>query len=132
MTPSLKPHDEEQRLKLLRQTELLDTPPEAHYDNMTHILAQAFEAPICLVTLVDAERVWFKSKFGMEACEIPRDTSCCAHVVNARQPIVCHDTTTDSRFNDSPCTLEAGFRFYMGHPIIPPGTRHARSAQCCP
>ena len=124
MTPPLKPNDEAGRLKLLRQTEVLDTPPEVHFDNLTQLAAQTCEAPVALVSFVDADRVWFKSKLGTDAPQCTRDDSYCGHVVNERKLVLCLDTTADWRFSDSPFTRQAGFRFYMGHPIIPPGTRH--------
>jgi hypothetical protein len=73
--------NEHERIKALKRYEILDTPPEREFDDITHLAAQICETPIALITLVDEERQWFKSTVGLELCEMPRNISFCAHAV---------------------------------------------------
>lgn len=98
---------------------ILDTPPEERFDRITRIAAAAFNAPIALVSLVDSERQWFKSCYGLQARETPRDVAFCAHVVNMREELVVCDTLLDDRFADNPLVRdEPRVRFYAGTPLI--------------
>ena len=72
---------EHERIKALKRYEILDTPPEREFDDITHLAAQICETPIALISLVDEERQWFKSTVGLELCEMPRNISFCAHAV---------------------------------------------------
>src|SRR6266498_3874078 len=76
-----RPANEAERLKALRAYDVLDTPAEEAFDDLTRLAAQVCNAPIALVCLVDEERQWFKSKVGLEISETPRDLSFCAHAV---------------------------------------------------
>jgi GAF domain-containing protein len=113
------PHDEEQRVAAVRALGLLDTAPEAPYDRITHIASRVFHVPIALISLVDAEREWFKSSAGWHASETPRESSFSAHVIAERQPLVVNDTLLDDRFADNPLVVnEPRIRFYAGSPIM--------------
>ncbi len=113
------PADEAQRLTALRDLAILDTPPEKGFDRVTRLAAAAFDVPIALVSLVDSERQWFKSCYGLTASETPRDLAFCAHVVHRKEEMVVPDTLNDERFADNPLVLEEPrIRFYAGAPLI--------------
>jgi GAF domain-containing protein len=113
------PEDEEPRLAALRALNVLDTPLEDRFDRITRIAAALFNVPIALVSLVDEDRQWFKSRHGLDIAETPRDSSFCAHVVGERQPMIVADTFKDPRFADNPLVLnEPRIRFYAGAPLI--------------
>jgi ribonuclease BN (tRNA processing enzyme)/DNA-binding response OmpR family regulator len=110
--------NEEQRLANLRKLDILDTPPEERFDRLTRLAAAVFEVPIALITLVDRDRQWFKSHYGLELQETHRDLSFCAHAILGDDVIVVQDTQLDSRFADNPAvTSEPHVRFYAGFPI---------------
>lgn len=112
------PADEEKRLKALRDLLVLDTPPEHRFDVLTRYAADFYEVPIALVSLVDADRQWFKSRHGLDACETPRDISFCGHAILNDQPLVVNDALHDERFFDNPLvTAEPYIRFYAGAPL---------------
>ena len=117
------PVDEEERLTALRSIEILDTPPEERFDRMTRLAAALFKVPVALVSLVDVNRQWFKSKIGMTMEESPRDSSFCAHAVAARAILVIPDALADDRFRDNPIVIGAPrVRFYAGVPLhLPDG-----------
>lgn len=116
------PPDEKERLELLHALELLDSPPEASFDRITRLVSRALGVPIALVSLVDAERQWFKSRIGIEATETPRDIAFCAHAITLTKPLVVADALQDERFCDNPLVLEAPrIRFYAGVPIVSKG-----------
>jgi len=111
------PVNEEQRLAALRALCILDTPPEERFDRITRLAKKLFEVPIALITLVDAERQWFKSCQGLRVRETPRDISFCGHAILSQEGLVVPDTLLDERFADNPMVLgEAGIRFYAGRP----------------
>jgi phosphoribosyl 1,2-cyclic phosphodiesterase/DNA-binding response OmpR family regulator len=113
------PEDEEERLASLQALKILDTGQEDRFDRVTRLAAALFNVPVALVSLVDANRQWFKSRHGLDATETSRDASFCAHVVYDRQPIIVPDTFQDSRFADNPLVLgEPRIRFYAGAPLI--------------
>jgi signal transduction histidine kinase len=112
------PANEAERLNKLRQYEILDTPPELAFDDLTALAAHIADVPIALVSLVDADRQWFKSRYGLEAPQTPRDVSFCGHVVQSGVPLLVHDAQTDERFGDNPLvTGEPHVRFYAGVPL---------------
>ncbi|KND61604.1 diguanylate cyclase/phosphodiesterase (GGDEF & EAL domain) with PAS/PAC sensor(s) [Candidatus Burkholderia verschuerenii] len=112
------PANEDKRLRLLRSLELLDTPSEEVFDRVTRVAAEMLQAPIALVSLVDAQRQWFKSRVGVDVCETLRDASFCAHSVHSGRLLVVEDTHRDLRFADNPLVTGAPFiRFYAGVPL---------------
>jgi phosphoribosyl 1,2-cyclic phosphodiesterase/DNA-binding response OmpR family regulator len=120
-----RPPGEERRLAALRRLALLDTEDEERFDRITRLAAALFDVPIALVTLVDAERQWFKSSRGFATRATEREASFCAHVILDAQPMIVPDARLDPRFADSPLvTGEPGVRFYAGYPLtLPDGSR---------
>lgn len=113
-----KPLDEAARLADLRSCQVLDTVPEAGFDDLVQIAARLADAPIALVSLVDAERQWFKARLGLEATETPREISFCGHVVADDATLVVPDASRDPRFDGNPLVLRGlKIRFYAGAPI---------------
>ncbi|AOW14872.1 hypothetical protein LPB72_20830 [Hydrogenophaga crassostreae] len=109
------PHNEKKRLKSLRDLLILDTPPEERFDRLSAFAAKEFDVPMALVSLVDQDRQWFKSNFGVEASETPRDVSFCGHAVAQSTPLVVPDALADPRFADNPLVIGKPFvRFYAG------------------
>ncbi|MEV6929235.1 GAF domain-containing protein [Dactylosporangium sp. NPDC051485] len=102
---------------------ILDTPPEADFDDIVRIASEICGAPISLVTLVDAERQWFKAKVGDVAVpETPREVAFCAHAIMGRDLMVVPDATADARFADNPFVRgDDGIRFYAGAPLLTQG-----------
>ena len=105
------------RLHALDDYQVLDSPPEAAFDRLTALAADLFHAPIALVSLVDAERQWFKSRHGLDAVETPRSQAFCAHALPLApgSTLVVEDATRDPRFMANPLvTGDLGIRFYAG------------------
>ena len=112
------PADEERRLRALQQTGLLDTEAEERFDRYTRIAAALFDVPIALVSLVDRDRQWFKSRTGMDVSETARDKAFCAHVILDSDVMQVPDALVDDRFADNPLvTDEPRIRFYAGAPL---------------
>lgn len=113
--------NEAQRLNALHDYQVLDTPPEAAFDNITTVAAALFGAPIVLVSLIDQDRQWFKSRVGLDATETPRAIAFCDHAIREEEPLVVRDTTLDPRFASNPLVTGAlGIRFYCGVPLRTP------------
>ncbi|MCW3474193.1 GGDEF domain-containing protein [Limobrevibacterium gyesilva] len=111
-------HAEAGRLDALCRYDVLDTPPEESFDRITRLARTALQTPIALVSLVDRDRQWFKSRQGLSVPETPRDISFCAHAVQRDEPLIVRDALADPRFRDNPLVLGApGVRFYMGVPL---------------
>jgi signal transduction histidine kinase len=112
------PHDEGARLVSLAAHDLLDTLPEQDFDDLTALASRLCETPIALVSLVDRERQWFKSRVGLEAPETPRDVAYCSHTILGDDLMVVPDAFQDERFHDNPlATGEPHVRFYAGTPL---------------
>ncbi|HEV7441239.1 MAG TPA: MBL fold metallo-hydrolase [Steroidobacteraceae bacterium] len=110
--------NEEQRLAALHELGVLDTPAEERFDRLTRLAAALFEVPVALITLVDRDRQWFKSRHGFDLVETPRDMSFCAHALFCDKVMVVSDTRIDDRFADNPLVARGPrFRFYAGYPI---------------
>ncbi|HEY0064648.1 MAG TPA: GAF domain-containing protein [Telluria sp.] len=115
------PPNESERLAALYELLLLDTPPEQRFDTIVEFAASEFEVPICLISLIDHDRQWFKSRLGLEACSTPRDISFCAHAILQPEIMVVPDALADERFFDNPLvTSEPHIRFYAGAPLTLP------------
>lgn len=116
------PRTEMERLEILRSYEVLDTPPEPEYDDITRIAAQICGTPIALISLVDKDRQWFKSRQGLEAAETPRAISFCGHAINTpNQLFEVQDATLDERFQDNPLVIsDPEVIYYLGSPIVAP------------
>ncbi|MDP2275187.1 MAG: ATP-binding protein [Archangium sp.] len=112
------PANESARLRRLEELEILDTPIERSFDNITQIAAAVLGTPIALVSLVDETRQWFKSHHGLRARETSREVSFCGHVVAAGDLMVVCDAHLDARFADNPLVTEdPQVRFYAGAPL---------------
>lgn len=110
--------NEEERLTEVLQLNVLDTEPEERFDRITRLAASLFDAPMALISLVDRDRQWFKSKVGIGESETSRETSFCAHAVAARNPLIVSDAFQDERFADNPLvTGSPRIRFYAGYPL---------------
>lgn len=115
MPPAPVPTNEAQRLQALHRLRLLDSEPEERFDRLTRLARRLFGTEIALVSLVDADRQWFKSRQGFGPSETSRDVSFCAHAVAADRALVVPDATTDARFADNPLVIAPdGIRFYAG------------------
>lgn len=113
------PFTEQERLLTLQLTGLLDTESEPRFDRLTRLAQMTLGTEIVLISLVDAERQWFKSKQGLDACETTRDISFCGHAILADGIFEVPDTLADVRFADNPLVLGAPFiRFYAGVPLL--------------
>ncbi len=112
------PINEQARLEKLRSYQVLDTPSEASFDDLAKLAAHIAGTPIALVSLIDADRQWFKARVGLETHETHRDISFCGHVVAEKQPLVVSDALLDERFADNPLvTGDPKVRFYAGFPL---------------
>lgn len=115
------PENEVERLRALESYRVMDTPPESSFDDLTTLVARILDVPIALVSLVDADRQWFKSRYGLDAPETPRDISFCGHVVAEQELLVVPDAFADGRFHDNPLvTGDPRVRFYAGVPLTTP------------
>lgn len=116
------PPNEAQRLQSLHALGILDTPPEERFDRLTRIARRFFRVPIALVSLVDADRQWFKSRNGFEDEELPREYSFCAHaILDSDHVMVVRDARSDERFSSNPLvTGSPEIRFYAGCPVKAP------------
>ena len=112
------PADEALRLDALYATALLDSLPEPAFDRITRLVARALDVPIALISLVDQERQWFKSRVGVDVAQTPREQAFCAHAILETGPLVVPDATADIRFADNPLVTGApDIRAYAGVPI---------------
>lgn len=113
------PSNEKERLALVHGLNILDTEPDQVLDEITQRAKTRFNVPICLVTIVDANRQWFKSNQGLDATETPRDVSFCGHAINYDSILYIPDALDDYRFKTNPLVTDKPFiRFYAGAPLI--------------
>ncbi|MDF3031833.1 MAG: hypothetical protein K0R03_2391, partial [Moraxellaceae bacterium] len=128
-TPALPP-DEARRLDTLRSLGVLDTPPSEELDRITRLASRLFRTPMSAISLIDADRQWFKSSVGIAASEIERAVSFCGHTILQEEPLVVSDATTDPRFAGNPFVTDAPqIRAYAGQTICS-RDGHALGALC--
>ncbi|MBD2176310.1 PAS domain S-box protein [Pseudanabaena sp. FACHB-1998] len=117
----LIPTNENERLAALDRYKIVDTLPEKEYDDLTQIAADICDTEIALISLVDRDRQWFKSRFGIDVSETSRDISFCGHVVALESILIVPDATKDERFANNPLVQDdPKIRFYAGVPLITP------------
>lgn len=115
------PGNEADRLRTLRGYEILDTKPEDRFDDLTRLAALVCRTPIALVSLVDEDRQWFKSKIGLAASQTPREDTFCAHAIMTPELLVVPDASQDPRFATNSLVLgEPHIRLYAGAPLTAP------------
>ena len=115
------PVNESIRLADLYQYNLLDTPAEDEFEDLVKLASRICNAPVSLISLLDANRQWFKARIGMDDAETPRDISFCSHGILGDQLFIVPDATKDERFADNPMVKgDPGIRFYAGVPLTSP------------
>ncbi|MDQ8164840.1 MAG: response regulator [Gemmatimonadota bacterium] len=113
---------EAERLRELSSYEILDTPPEVEFDDIVRLASALCSCPIAAISLIDAERQWFKARVGLTPSETSRDVAFCAHAILDVSVMQVSDATADPRFQDNPLvTGELGIRFYAGFPLVGSG-----------
>ena len=119
MTPARLPDDESRRLSALAALQVLDSPPEPEFDALVRVASEVLGTPISLISLVDADRQWFKANQGLEgATQTERDLAFCAHAILQDRLLEVTDAAQDPRFADNPLVTGApGIRFYAGAPL---------------
>ncbi|MEH6491832.1 sensor histidine kinase [Halopseudomonas sp.] len=121
MSGSSSTEQEQKRLAALAQYQIMDSASEQAFDDITALASQWLEMPIALISLVDDQRQWFKSRVGLEALETSRDLAFCAHAIAQGSFMEVPDACLDPRFSNNPLVTEAPFiRFYAGMPISTP------------
>lgn len=108
-----------ERLTALHSYEILDTPPDGAFDRITALAARHFHVPVALVSLVDEDRIWFKSRHGLDADQIPRSPGLCASVIFSDEAYVVRNALEDPRTLANPLVAGAmGLRFYAAVPLV--------------
>lgn len=123
-------HDETARLAALRHYRILDTEPERAFDDLALLASHTCGTPIALITLVDADRQWFKARTGIAAAQTSRAVSFCSHAIEQSGLFIVQDAREDERFRDNPFVTGGPFvRFYAGAPLLTP-EGHALGTLC--
>jgi GAF domain-containing protein len=116
------PDNEAERVAALKRTGILDTGPDPLFDQLTQMGARKLRMPTCLISLVDDDRQWFKSRVGMQPQSTPREIAFCDHAIRGNSVMIIPDATKDPRFANNPLVAEGiQIRFYAGAPIIHEG-----------
>jgi diguanylate cyclase (GGDEF)-like protein len=112
---------ETQRLSALHAYDVLDTPAEESFDRITRLVCQILDTPIAVISFVDTDRQWFKSRQGLEAQQTPRSMAFCDHTIRTDTLMIVRNALEDERFRDNPLvTGDPNIRFYAGHPLRTP------------
>jgi len=115
----LDPESEQQRLEAVARYEILDTPPDGAFDRITALAARRFDVPISIISIVDHDRIWFKSHYGLEIQQIGRDPGLCASAILSNEAYVLVDASLDPRSLSNPLVAgEFGLRFYAAAPLV--------------
>ncbi len=110
--------EEPKRLEVLKRYEILDTPPDGSFDHMTEMVAELLEMPIAIISLVDTDRIWFKSRYGIEVQEIDRDPGLCASAILSTELYEVEDARNDPRTLSNPLVAgDFGLQFYAAVPL---------------
>ena len=121
MIPPRFPENEKERIAELRKYNLLDTLSENDFDNITSLISVICEVPVSLITLLDTDRNFFKSHFGLDFNQSPRNISFCGHaILHDEEIFIVEDATKDERFKDNQLVNEANAIFYAGVPLVNP------------
>jgi GAF domain-containing protein len=112
------PDNEAERMAAVHRYEILDTPPDGNFDRVTALAARRFNAPIAIISIVDHDRIWFKSHHGLDVEQIGRERGLCASAILSSDAHVLVDASTDPRSLANPLVAgEFGLRFYAGVPL---------------
>ena len=118
MTTLQMPTNEEKRIEELKRYNILDTPPDGSFDRITRLASTLFEVPIVIISLVDTDRIWFKSAYGLNVNQINRDPGLCASAILSEDVYVVNNAATDPRTLANPLVAgEFGLRFYAAAPL---------------
>ena len=118
VSPSIIPENETQRMAAVKRYDILDTPPDGAFDRITTIAARRFDVPISIISIVDHDRIWFKSHHGLDVKQIGRDPGLCASAILSGLPHVLSNAAIDPRSLANPLVAgDFGLRFYVGVPL---------------
>ena len=119
MSQDLIGQNESERLEAVHRYGILDTPPDGAFDRITALAAKLFDVPISIISIVDHDRIWFKSHHGIDAEQIDREPGLCASAILHSEPWIVTDARVDPRTLDNPLVAgELGLRFYAGVPLV--------------
>lgn len=117
-TPSVPAPDETARLEAVHRYQILDTPQDGAFDRITSLASRLFSVPIAIVSVVDQDRIWFKSHHGLDVDEVEREPGLCASAIMQNEPWIIEDARVDSRTLSNPLVVgELGLQFYAGIPL---------------